>query len=235
MEWIGELERVMGGSITCLRKMFSRRNSVYLVRALRPNRIPRSYVVKISTGGSAVEEAYLLTFLRAGGVNVPRVIWHNHWIIVLEYIDGVLLADLLEQEQDGPHDWVEALAAWLWSLHSLVRTDNGCCFCMPDLNLRNFIYKDGRFFGYDFQETVFDRPERDLGGLCAFIMNNDPMFADYKYDIAKRLIGSYASLQDGSHFGESLDMDRIHRCFFSEMRSAMERRKNKGNHRRTNF
>lgn len=220
----------MGCAITRLDKMFSRRNSVYHVRVIGFDLVTRDYAVKVCTGRSAVEEAYLLTYLRAGGVNVPRVIWHDRRIIVLEYIDGVLLADLLEQEQEGPHAWVEALAVWLRSLHSLIRTENGLCLCMPDLNLRNFIYKNGRFFGYDFEEVVFDRPERDLGGLCAFIMNNDPMFADYKYDIAKRLISSYTSLQD-SRFGKSLDIDRVHRFFFSEMRAAMKRRRNKGGNR----
>lgn len=231
MEWISKFECVLGCAITRLDKMFSRRNNVYRVRTIGfGDQVTWHYAVKVCTRHSAVEEAYLLTFLRAGGVNVPRVIWNDCRMIVLEYINGVLLADLLEQEQEGPHTWVEALAAWFRSLHSLIRMENGFCLCAPDLNLRNFIYKNGRFYGYDFEEVVFDRPERDLGGLCAFIVNNDPMFADYKYDIAKRLISSYTSLQD-SRYGKSLDIDRIHRSFFSEMRAAMKRRRNKGGDR----
>lgn len=227
MEWIDVVESVTCGKITHILKMFSRRNNVYRVSVTFPDRTSKNYVVKDRILGTAIEEAYLLTLLKVGGVEVPRVFWNDNRIIVLEYLDGVLLTDMVldAQASAGGNQWVEVLARWLFSLHSFMKIEDGHCLCMPDLNLRNFIYKDGNFLGYDFEEMLVDRPERDLGGLCAHIFNNDPVFAEYKYDIVKKLIHCYLVLAKKSLSDICINLDLVNRSFIREMQVVMERRR----------
>jgi hypothetical protein len=218
-----------GSEITRVQLLVSRRNEVYLITAVMPDKTTNNYVAKVKARPTANEEALLLRMLGNSGIGVPQVLWNDAGMILLEYLNGKLLTDLVEGAQTAPGSdgWVEALAEWLWSLHSFLRIGQGLCLCMPDLNLRNFIYKDGRFFGFDFEELVFDRPERDLGGLCAYILNNDPMFATYKYELCRKLILFYICLclKSNSFSGGGIDLDLVYQYYAREMDAAMRRRK----------
>lgn len=229
MEWMETLQMNLGFEITRVQLLFSRRNDVYLITAVMPDKTTNNYVVKVKARPTANEEALLLRMLGNSGIGVPQVLWNDARIILLEYLNGVLLTDLVQVAQTAPGDdnWVEALAKWLWCLHSFMRIGQGFCLCMPDLNLRNFIYKDGRFFGFDFEELVFARPERDLGGLCAYILNNDPMFAAYKYGLVKKLMLFYICLgmKSNSLSGGSIDLDLVYQYYVREMDAAVKRRK----------
>lgn len=203
--------------ILTMEKLFSRRNEVYLVNALAASDQVVQYVLKICNYASAEQEALWLQELKASGIKVPKVKWSNSDFIVMEYIKGLLLADLMERpELIRQEQWLQSLAAWLYHLHVSHRRA-GQVLCVPDLNLRNFIYTGQEIVGLDFEEAVWDVPERDLGGLAAFILNSDPMFSNDKYEAVYRLIKSYNDLHP-------IDREILREYFLLEMKRAAERR-----------
>jgi aminoglycoside phosphotransferase (APT) family kinase protein len=135
----------------------------------------------------------------------------------MEYVEGMLLVDLTSSTEFISQPlWIKSLAGWLHRLHSVNPLD-GKVLCFPDCNLRNLIYADGEITGVDFEETVYDWPERDIGGICAFILNSDPMFTGAKYRAVQQLAASYASLQ-------SINMKRLQEYCLYELEQAAQRR-----------
>lgn len=201
-----------------IERMFSRRNKVYLLKALTEGDVPIKYAVKVCSQSRAQEESSILYKLRSSGIRVPAVKWSDQRIIVMEYIEGMVIADLMDKEGlilQGK--WVEYLVDWLCRLHSIQNIE-GKVFCVPDYNIRNFIYTGQEIVGVDFEESVWECPERDLGGLSAFILMSNPMFSDEKYEVVHRLLNTYEELR-------KIDREMIRKYFFAEMWAASERRK----------
>jgi len=217
---IGELvEDICGIKILSMEKVFSRRNEVYLLQGLNAGDKRVKYVLKLNRRASVAPEVSILKQLSAAGLRVPSVVWSDEHTILMEYSAGILLADMMYREElIRQNDWVEALTAWLYQLHT-VRPQGEQGLCFPDLNLRNFIFTGSDIVGLDFEATVWDRPERDLGGLSAFIINSDPMFTAAKYDAIRRLVNSYARRRP-------IDLEKVREYFILEMRSAAQRRVN---------
>ena len=227
MAW-RELIAFRGGfEIIAAEKMISRRNEVFLIRGGMPAGGEKQFIVKIHRNGHAGREADILNKLRGGGINVPPVIWSDHRHILMPYIDGILLEQLVQGDHGSSRIWIKKLAQWLASLHAY-RVEDGCVFCMPDLNLRNFILSGGEFFGLDFEAVHLDRPERDLGGLAAFILNNHPMFTAEKWLMARELIDSYCLEAAKALNNRIIDRDLISRFFYQEMTAAAGRRQAQG-------
>lgn len=217
---IGELvDEKCGLKILSMEKVFSRRNEVYLLQGLNTGDKHVKYVLKLNRRTSVAPEVSILKGLSAAGLGVPTVIWSDEHTILMEYSAGILLADIMYREElIQRDDWVEALSTWLYKLHTLCpQGDKVLCF--PDLNLRNFIFTDSDIVGLDFEAAVWDRPERDLGGLSAFIINSDPMFTSAKYDAIRRLVNSYARRRP-------IDLEKVRDYLILEMRSAAQRRVN---------
>jgi hypothetical protein len=57
--------------------------------------------------------------------------------------------------------------------------------------LRNFIDSRQGLFGLDFEFSHYSDPLRDIGEMCASIMDTDPRFTDEKLKICQELIHSY--------------------------------------------
>ncbi len=137
----------------------------------------------------------------------------------MEYIEGMLIADIMDRpELIRQRRWLLHLADWLSKLHASHRRESQV-LCVPDLNLRNFIYTGRDIVGIDFETAVWNAPERDLGGLAAFILNSDPMFSRDKYQAVHRLINYYSE-------NYSIDMQKLKEFFLEEMKQAAFRRTN---------
>jgi len=219
MDWLSLVEEKCDIKIAKWEKFFSRRNEVYAVEGEWGKGRPVKYAVKIYCQEGIFQEPWIIGELAAAGVKVPKLVWYNDHIMVTEFISGSLLADLMEK--DGAMNfktplWTEQLARWLYRLHSVTKFE-GRYLSMPDLNLRNFIFDGKDFFGVDFEELVFHQPERDLGGLAAFILNSDPMFEPWKFDAVRHLIKSYDKLR-------KINFGVIEDYFFAEMEAAAKRR-----------
>jgi len=203
--------------ILSIEKMFSRRNAVWLVHARDPGDNRLKYVVKVCAQSNAEQESAILKRLCDWGVAVPAVKWSNHDIIVMEFINGIVLADLMDQaEAVKTGDWIKPLACWLYQLHN-VRETAGKVLCVPDLNLRNFINDGKAIVGLDFDEMIWDVPERDLGGISAYILNSSPMFTSEKYRAVGRLVKCYEEMRE-------INRTLIRDYLWREMQAAAERR-----------
>lgn len=198
-------------------KIFSRRNEVWRAEGRDLDQCRVCCVIKVCTGCDGRQEASILKRLSEWGIAVPAVKWSNHDLIVMEYIDGRILADLMDRADDvRSGEWIEPLARWLYHLHKVGKNGEKVC-CVPDLNLRNFIFDGRSIVGLDFDEWIWDVPERDLGGISAFILNSRPMFTPDKFQAIIRLIEGYEALG-------KINRALVREYLWREMQAAAERR-----------
>jgi aminoglycoside phosphotransferase (APT) family kinase protein len=219
MDWLSLVEEKCGIKISKWEKFFSRRNEVYAVEGVGGNGRSVKYAVKIYCQEGIFQEPWIMGELAAAGVKVPKLIWYNDYLMMTEFISGTVLADMMEKDgvmKNKTPLWAKQLARWLYRLHSVKKFEDRY-FSMPDLNLRNFIFDGKDFFGLDFEELVFHQPERDLGGLAAFILNSDPMFEPWKFDVVGHLIKSYDELR-------KINIRAVEDYFYAEMEAAAKRR-----------
>jgi tRNA A-37 threonylcarbamoyl transferase component Bud32 len=226
---ISKLEQALRVKVLYSEKKFSRRNNVYFIEAGVRENITERYIIKEHINSSTGNEVFILNALHKQGVNVPDVLWHDNNIIIMPYIQGVLLADLLIDIEIAEELWIFELAKWLHKLHGYMNTSSQVCLCMDDLNLRNFIFDGRKFYGIDFESVCFYPPERDLGGICAFILNNHPMFEHWKYRICNTFIKAYEALSVDS-CNTKLDREAIWFYLIEELKVAAGRREKQRNY-----
>jgi len=223
MEWKFKLENNLNVKILNYQPKKSFRNDVYLVEVINQDNVRLKYIVKKYVKPKAGNEAFIINSLRNRGLLVPQIIWNDNNIIIMEYIDGILLTDLLTNTNINRQNWVKHLARWLYQLHGTISYADNNCLCKFDLNLRNFIFTGENFYGLDFEKVCYHPPERDLGGLCAFILNNDPMFTQWKYSICSLLVENYNNL-NVNIINYRLDYQAIQYYLIEELKAAAERR-----------
>ncbi len=223
MEWMYKLEKYLKVKVLDYHQKKSFRNKVYLVNGVNQDNVRLRYIVKKYVTPTAENEAFIIKSLRNRGLFVPQINWYDNHLIIMEYIDGILLTDLLINTNINYRDWVNHLARWLYHLHGTTKQADSNCLCKADLNLRNFIFTGENFYGVDFEEVCYHSPERDLGGLCAFILDNDPMFEQWKFSICSLLINTYNKIYFNTNNGQ-LDYQAIQYYLLEELKAAAERR-----------
>lgn len=178
-------------ALPVIEPMFSRRNTVFR-SSICPDGIQKSVVVKRCRSVPEAEaEAKVLQMLREKKVFVPQVLGVNASSLLLEFIPGLLLSDIVDGNAPVPRDWVPELAGWFASLHTKTRNPQGLSLRKNDSNLRNFICTQAGFCGFDFEEEIYDHPEKDIGECCAYLLTYDPMFSEAGKDRAQRLVQEY--------------------------------------------
>lgn len=224
MECINILQEALKVKVLSCKKKLSLRNNVFYVETISGEKLKSSYIVKEHRHSSKGDEVFFLSTLKRYGLNVPEIIWHDSRFMIMQYIQGTLLTDLLTSPGENQELWINQLAGWLKKLHGFINSSSRVCLCKSDLNLRNFIFDGREFYGLDFEDVCFYPPERDLGGICAFILNNDPMFERWKYRICSSLIRAYETVPVNSFFTE-LDREAIWYYLIEELKAAASRRK----------
>ena len=167
----------------------SKRNQVYLVK-LHAGSGDRLAVMK-----KYREEHRLLLDteyenmkrLKKEGILVPEIIYKGSDSLVMEHVQGDLAADLAEKLDTG--DWIDGLALWMAKLHRV--REGSSSLLKRDVNLRNFIYSNGKIYGLDFESTGHGDGRTDLGNLCFFLLTNSPSFKREKYMMTRQLLCSY--------------------------------------------
>jgi len=124
---------------------------------------------------AAAEEAELLRALRAHGAAVPEVLDCRGEVLVLEYLPGEPLPDIIERGDYEPDALAGALCGWFAGFYEAVQA-------MPagtpgesrgDVNGRNFLVHDGKVYGVDFEGRCIGSKARDAGRLAAFLATYD--------------------------------------------------------------
>jgi hypothetical protein len=185
-------ERLRAWGMTPLRRIPSRKNSVYLVQW-------RGRPVIVKLFGTDRAEAFrcerqILAAAREHGISVPAI---QHacpdQALVLDYIQGENLCDVVERE--GALGRAAAIAAWYAGFHRTFGEPDGQVRIKGDSILHNFVVDEqDRLWGLDFEESVPGRPEQDLGEICASLLNTDPMFTGEKQRACRHLLEHYHRL-----------------------------------------
>jgi len=143
-------------------KFISKRNQVFL---------RDGFVYKqVKDPQAAALEASILRELCGRGVAVPEVLDCRGSLLMLEYLPGEPLPDVIERGGYSPEAIALALCDWFAAFYAAVPGER-----RGDVNGRNFLY--GRFgrwdgekiYGVDFEERCYGSPTRDAGRLAAFI------------------------------------------------------------------
>jgi tRNA A-37 threonylcarbamoyl transferase component Bud32 len=175
-----------------LRTFRSRKNTVALVEMRGDKRILKLYSQEFAANKD--REYFILKQGHEKGLRVPEPYENLEQAIVMEYIEGDNLMDLLNASNIslGVKKRVTGLlGGWLASFHTLFM-EGERILLRRDCNLRNFLLTEV-LWGLDFEEAEWGRPEIDLGGVCSSILDSEPMFTSRKADICRELIEKYAS------------------------------------------
>ncbi|TFH03368.1 MAG: hypothetical protein E4H14_16790 [Candidatus Thorarchaeota archaeon] len=63
--------------------------------------------------------------------------------------------------------------------------------------MRNFIIQDDQIFGVDFEESSEDLWMVDIAGVCASLLDTDPIFDSRKRTLSWRFLETYLSFHIG--------------------------------------
>lgn len=146
-------------------RLTSKRNAVFLIKTGSGCFIKKQYADTEALN----REASALALLGAKGVSVPKVLHRSSNCCILEYLPGCTYVELTEKcTKDHP----SALRDWFDDFYRAVPGK-----IKGDVNLRNFLYSDGKCFGVDFEEPMAcGEPETDIGRLLAYFITYDPAF-----------------------------------------------------------
>jgi len=161
-----------------LRRLKSKKNRVYLVESKEGHFVLKLYRAPHHRR-SVVEHRVLQEACRKGLAVPQPVAFIEKKALLMEYIPGENLCDLLNRR--CLVEYADKLADWYGSFHRCFSCPGGEFLIKGDSILRNFIVRaDGSLYGVDFEETAPGDPARDIGQICASILDTDPMFTPAK-------------------------------------------------------
>jgi len=179
----------------CFREKYpSRKNEVAMCCAMNQDCYNLDYVMK--TVSDPAFEVSMLKHFADAGVNVPTLMALDPDTIMMEYIQGIALNELLNKYENSGDDIsavMNGVREWLAAYHTAAQSYEGKKITSKgDLALTNFLYTpDGKVFGFDFEDGDYDGSlEGDMHIFAANILTQEPMFTDYKKNAAKILLGS---------------------------------------------
>lgn len=175
--------------IEVLERLNSKRNKVYKVRLREDSDSNFAIMKKYSPYNQKLLNAEYqnMQMLKEHGILIPEIIYRGSDSLIIEYIQGDLVTDLVERLDTT--DWIDELAYWMSKLHRILRGSQ--TLLKGDVNLRNFIYSCGHIYGLDFEETNLGDPRTDLANICFFILTDRPSFTKEKHMMIRRFLNSY--------------------------------------------
>ncbi len=176
-------------NVEILEKLFSKRNQVYKVMLHENTNSKQAILKKYSPNNQKLLDIEYenMHMLKESGILVPDIIHKDSDSLIMEYIEGELVVDLVERLDMG--EWTDSLALWMANLHKL--SDGNSSLLKKDVNLRNFIYRNGQVYGLDFEEIGQGDVRLDLGNICFFILTNEPAHKKEKRIMMKEFLQSY--------------------------------------------
>lgn len=179
-----------------LRSFHSKKNTVSLVSCREAGEDRLLILKEHKTAEKAAAEYETLAKLSEAGLAVPSPLGLAGNLLFLEFLEGLLLLDILEHNLVPRSVWTEALARWYRQLHTVTSLGDGNVLLKEDNNLRNFIFREGVFYGIDFETSSRGNPARDLGQLCAFILANRPAFTASRLAEASLVSRQYLTMDN---------------------------------------
>ena len=101
MDYLNTLQKAIKVKVLTWEKKLSLRNNVYYIETISQDNVIKPYIVKEYLNSSSGNEVFFLSILQRHGLNVPEIVWHDARFIIMEYIRGALLTDLLVEFGGG--------------------------------------------------------------------------------------------------------------------------------------
>ena len=128
----------------------------------------------------------LLLSCHTAGLPVPEVYGARNGVILMKYISGEPLVDVLNRTLENRY--VAMLAQWYYDFHKITGMVKG------DSRLRNFIVAGDILWGLDFEEAHEGPWILDISGVAASILDTNPIFAPEKQKMVWLLLDEYLDL-----------------------------------------
>jgi len=178
----------------------SKKNDVQRIQLRIEDGTERTVVAKRFRSLDACQrERGFLGALHRRGAPVPLMHWCAGRWIIMQYVRGPLLLDVLTADGAESHLWVlgEALARIYAGLAGIQRD-----LILGDMNLRNFIVcrSAGEIYRVDLESVTRGHKEEDVGRICAFYLTYDPPFTECKMRLGRLMFRSLVQklrLRDG--------------------------------------
>ncbi|MCL2107138.1 MAG: hypothetical protein FWH26_08830 [Oscillospiraceae bacterium] len=135
----------------------------------------------VKDASAAALEAGILRHLRAQNVFVPKVMECRDSRLVLEYLPGEPLPELLERGDYNPEALARALCDWFAAFYAAIPPGE----LRGDVNGRNFLYNGARIASVDFEERCYGHPAEDAGRLAAFIESYDTKYPEMQAALSR--------------------------------------------------
>lgn len=129
-------------------------------------------------------EESVLKKLKGAGLGVPSIISCDETSMSLEYIEGIVYAEMMEELSE---EHVEALLDWQEQYYKVMDSIG-----RADINFRNYLYASSVCIGLDFEEISLTTPEQDYGRMLAFLASYDPAFTRNKKRAARLFLKGLA-------------------------------------------
>lgn len=143
-------------------------------------------VAKMFVDGMYDTEVSILLSSWKHGLTVPEVVEARDGVILMSFIPGEPLVDVINSTFDS--HLIDKLAQWYYDYHSVHKQIKG------DPRLRNFIYHENILYGVDFEESRPGPWMLDIAGISASLLDTDPIFDPRKRALSWRLLDTYLSL-----------------------------------------
>ncbi len=153
----------------------------------------KEFVIKIYKVGDMKQELKLLQICTTLSITVPKVEHVGTDYIILEYINGINMGDLLENNFSEIH--IKKLSQWIFEFHTKLKNQMGIDWIKGDSRITNYIFSNNRVYGIDFEESNNGPWQKDIAEIATSILDLDPMFTDTKIKIAREFIKQYLILR----------------------------------------
>ncbi|MFX1300794.1 MAG: phosphotransferase [Promethearchaeota archaeon] len=190
---ISSLKALLGEDyvITAFERLPSRRNEVYKITGSQPSKpTPNILVAKLFHQPGIAHETSVLKTAQEHQIPVPQIIGTTSDVLVLEYISGPNLCDLITENPDP--NYGQLLASWLAKYHTAFRRNETQILIKGDARIRNFLYHHDHLVGVDFEESHIGPYFEDLAVACASILDTDPLFTKEKLRLCNGVVETYA-------------------------------------------
>lgn len=172
-------------------KLPSKRNNVF-----RIVEDEGTYILKkFESQENYTREKEVLGILKKAGLNVPSIIKAEDNHLYLEDLGQVTFLDWYEKEEKNnslDYSMIYKLCAWLKDFYSAVFEFYEKQFILYDVNFRNFILKDNKVYGIDFEQVRSGHINEDAGKLAAFALTYDPPMTGWKNNFRNIFIEIFA-------------------------------------------
>ena len=174
--------------IASVSRLKSKKNTVISLKVTATGVELHTVVAKMFIAGRFQNELAILKASWAQGLAVPRVLEAQNGVILMEYIPGAPFVDRINNTFE--HHLIDLLAEWYHKYHQVHGQIKG------DPRLRNFIIQNGQVFGVDFEESQEGSWMLDIAGVCASLLDTNPIYDVRKRKLCWQFLEKYLSLSN---------------------------------------